>query len=166
MGAGAWCTTPLLYHQERYSWVYAKGRERKEHGKRVVCDKRDRDITCVFCRDLVLYKKICLKEVKVGEKLFQRKLLSRLSHKVCRLLSSYYTAHQGEISSRFSKTIRNHKISIETFWPYLPSQILDSVFREYPLGQSQENVPGAFWQIPPWQRRGSSRHSSISNEKS
>ena len=77
-----------------------------------------------------------------------------------------HTAHQGEISSRFSKTIRNQKISIETFSPYLPSQILDSVFREYPFGQSQENVPGTFWQIPPWQRRGSSRHSSISNEKS
>ena len=47
-----WCTTPLLYHPERYSWVYAKGRERKEDGKIVVCDKRDRDITCVFCCDL------------------------------------------------------------------------------------------------------------------
>ena len=34
-----------------------------------------------------VYKKICLKEVKFGENLFQSKLLSRLSHKLCRLLS-------------------------------------------------------------------------------
>ena len=47
-----WCTTPLLYHPERYSWVYATGRERKEDGKTLVCDKRDRAITYVFCRDL------------------------------------------------------------------------------------------------------------------
>ena len=61
-----------------------------------VCDKLDRAITCMLCRDLHLalmfscfYKKICLKESdQFGEKLFQTKLLSRLSHKVCRLLSS------------------------------------------------------------------------------
>ena len=51
-----WCTTPLLYHPERYSWIYATGRERKEDGKTLVCDKRDRAITCAFCRDLVLFK--------------------------------------------------------------------------------------------------------------
>ena len=56
-------------------------------------DKRDRAITCVFRRDLYLTlmfsglcKKICY--VKFGEKLFQTKLLSRLSHKVCCLDSS------------------------------------------------------------------------------
>ena len=50
-------------------------------------------ITCVLCRDLhltlmfsCLYKKICLKE-SFGGKIFQTKLLSRLSHKVCCLLS-------------------------------------------------------------------------------
>ena len=60
-----------------------------------VCDKLDRAITCVFCRDLHLalmfscvYKKICLRKVMFGGKLFQTKSLSRLSHKVCRLLSS------------------------------------------------------------------------------
>ena len=31
-----WCTTPLLYHPERYSWVYSIGRERKEDGKTLV----------------------------------------------------------------------------------------------------------------------------------
>ena len=58
-----------------------------------VCNKRDRTITCVLCRDLHLtlkfsglYKKICLKE-SFGGKIFQTKLLSRLSHKVCCLLS-------------------------------------------------------------------------------
>ena len=51
-----------------------------------VCDKCNRAITCMLCRDLHsalmfsgFYKKICLKESD---------LLSRLSHKVCRLLSS------------------------------------------------------------------------------
>ena len=60
-----------------------------------VCDKRDRAITCILCRDLHLalmfscfYKKICLKESENWRKFFQTKLLSRLSHKVCRLLSS------------------------------------------------------------------------------
>ena len=62
--------------------------------KTLVCDERDRVITCVFCRDLFyltlkfsgLYKNVCL--VKIGEKLFQTKLLSSLSHKTFRLLSS------------------------------------------------------------------------------
>ena len=60
-----------------------------------VCDKRDRAITCMLCRDLHsalmfsgFYKKICLKESDGCEKLFQTNLLSWLSHKVCRLLSS------------------------------------------------------------------------------
>ena len=51
-------------------------------------------ITCVLCRDLQLtlmfsglYNKIRLKE-RFGGKVFQTKLLSRLSHKVCCLLSS------------------------------------------------------------------------------
>ena len=60
-----------------------------------VCDKLDRAITCMLCRDLHLalmfscfYKKICLKESEVWRKVISTKLLSRLSHKVCRLLSS------------------------------------------------------------------------------
>ena len=62
----------------------------------LVCDKCDRAITYVFCRDLHLTlmfsvffaKKICFKKVKFGKKLFRTKLLYRLSHKVCRLLPS------------------------------------------------------------------------------
>ena len=62
--------------------------------KITVCEKRDRAITCLLCSDLHLtlkfsglYKKIYLKE-RFGGKIFQTKLLSRLSHKVCCLLSS------------------------------------------------------------------------------
>ena len=63
----------------------------------LVRDKRDRAITCVFCRNLhltliiyclVFYKKICLKEGEVWRKVFSNKLLSHLSRKVCHLLSS------------------------------------------------------------------------------
>ena len=57
-----------------------------------VCDKLDRAITCMLCRDLHLalmfscfYKKICLKESDVWRKVIPN---TRLSHKVCRLLSS------------------------------------------------------------------------------
>ena len=35
-----------------------------------------------------MYKKICLKEGEIWQNVFQTKLLSRLSRKVCRLLSS------------------------------------------------------------------------------
>ena len=48
------------------------GRQEEEDGKMFVCDKRDRAITCMLCRDLHLalmfscfYKKICLKESDV-----------------------------------------------------------------------------------------------------
>ena len=61
---------------------------------KLLCDKRDRAITCLLCRDLHLTlkfsglcKKICLKE-RFGGKIFQTKLFSRLSHKVCCFLSS------------------------------------------------------------------------------
>ena len=47
-----------------------------------VCDKRDRAITCVFCRDLHLalmfccvYKKICLKESDVWRKVISNKIV-------------------------------------------------------------------------------------------
>ena len=60
------------------------------------CDKCDRAINCVFCRGLpislmfsgLLKKRSVQRKVKFGGKFFQPKLLSRLSHKVCRLLSS------------------------------------------------------------------------------
>ena len=55
----------------------------------------------MLCRDLHLtlmfsglYKEICLREREVWRKLFQTKLLSRLSHKVCRLLSSPVLLHK------------------------------------------------------------------------
>ena len=37
---------------------------------------------------LLFYKKICFRNVKFGGRFFQTKLLSRLSHNVCRRLSS------------------------------------------------------------------------------
>ena len=47
-----------------------------------LCDKRDRAITCVFCRDLHLalmfscvYKKICLKESDVWRKVISNKIV-------------------------------------------------------------------------------------------
>ena len=58
-------------------------------------DKRDRAVAFVFRRDLHLillccglFQKICLKEGKGWWKFFSNMLLSRLSHKVRRLLSS------------------------------------------------------------------------------
>ena len=46
-----------------------------------MCDKRDRAITCVFCRDLHLklkfpglYKNICLKESEVWRKVVSNKI--------------------------------------------------------------------------------------------
>ena len=35
-------------------WVYATGLQKEEDGKTLVCDKRDRAVTCVFCCDLHL----------------------------------------------------------------------------------------------------------------
>ena len=47
-----------------------------------VCDKRDRAITCMLCRDLHLalmfscfYKKICLKESDVWRKVIPNKIV-------------------------------------------------------------------------------------------
>ena len=62
----------------------------------LLCYKSDRAITYGFCRDLhlifmfsgLLQKRSVSRKVKFGEKLFQTKLLSHLSNKVCRLLSS------------------------------------------------------------------------------
>ena len=62
-----------------------------------MCDKHDRAITCVFfSADTVninvfwsFTKRSVKRKVKFGEKLFQTKLLSRLSHKAYRLLCSH-----------------------------------------------------------------------------
>ena len=48
--------------------------EELEDGKTLVCDKRDRAITCAFCRDLVLYRKMCLKENEVWRKVVSNKI--------------------------------------------------------------------------------------------
>ena len=62
-----------------------------------MCDKRDSPITYVFGGDLhlcycflVFYMKTCLKESEVRRKSFSSKIIVtlRLSHKVCRLLST------------------------------------------------------------------------------
>ena len=57
------------------------GRQEEEDGKTLVRDKRDRAITWECCRGLPL-------SLMFSGLFFQTKLLSRLSHKVCRLLSS------------------------------------------------------------------------------
>ena len=87
----------------------------------LLCDKRDWAITGVFCRDLHLKlmfsglcKKIRFKENKVGEKLFQTKLLSRLSHKVCRLRSSPVMLHK--FSNIKSENVRLYVESISTLF--------------------------------------------------
>ena len=59
------------------------------------CDKRDRTITCVFVAKfnkyncvLIFTKRSFKRKLKFGGNCFQTKLLSRLSHKVFRLLPS------------------------------------------------------------------------------
>ena len=68
----------------------------EEDGKALVCDKRDRAFTDMFCCDhhltlcfLVFHKHTCLKKGEVGQKFVQTNLLSRLSHKVYRLPFSF-----------------------------------------------------------------------------
>ena len=53
-------------------------------------DKRDRVVTCVFCRDyhLMFFYGLLQKDLFKGGCSFQTKLMSRLSHKICRLFSS------------------------------------------------------------------------------
>ena len=64
------------------SRVYATGLQQEEDAKTLECDKRDRVITCVFCRDLhlnkfflVFYNKICLKEGEAWRKVFSYKIV-------------------------------------------------------------------------------------------
>ena len=106
-----WCSkqkvvnqSERLKHRSRFlkaplvisEFTLQEGRKKKEDGKTLVRDESDKAITCVLCRYLHLtlmfsgrFTKISVqRKVKFGEELFQTKLLSRLSHKVCRLLSS------------------------------------------------------------------------------
>ena len=60
-----------------------------------VCDKLDRAITCMLCRDLhvalmfsCFYKKICLKESDVWRKVISNKIVVTVLTQGCRLLSS------------------------------------------------------------------------------
>ena len=55
---------------------------RKKRTAKCLCDKRDRVITCMLCRDLHLaliiscfYKKICLKESDVWRKVISNKIV-------------------------------------------------------------------------------------------
>ena len=41
------------------SEFFATGQQEEEDGKTLVCDKRDRAITCAFCRDLHLTLMFC-----------------------------------------------------------------------------------------------------------
>ena len=61
------------------------GRQTEEDGKTLVCDKHDRAITCVLCRDphktLIfsgLCKNICLKESEVWRKVISNKIIVTL----------------------------------------------------------------------------------------
>ena len=86
----------LTYHKWPTSiffwqyWIYATWRQKKEDGKTLVCDKRDRSITYVFCCNVFwsFAKRPVYRKGKFGGKVFRTRLLSRLLHKVCRLLSS------------------------------------------------------------------------------
>ena len=58
------------------------GRQEEEKGKTLVCDKRDKAITCILCRDLHLalifcglFKTICLKESEVWRKVISNKIV-------------------------------------------------------------------------------------------
>ena len=69
-----------------------------------VCDKRDRAITCMLCRDLHLalmfscfYKKICLKESDVWRKVISNKIVVTV---VTQGLPSSFLSGPG---ARFSK---------------------------------------------------------------
>ena len=67
----------------------------KKRTAKCLCDKRDRTITCVFVAKfnkyncvLIFTKRSFKRKLKFGGNCFQTKLLSRLSHKVFRLLPS------------------------------------------------------------------------------
>ena len=69
--------------------------QRRGRQNACVCDKRDRTITCVFVAKfnkyncvLIFTKRSFKRKLKFGGNCFQTELLSRLSHKVFRLLPS------------------------------------------------------------------------------
>ena len=43
------CMRPVFYSDHSQKWGYATGRHEEGDGKTLVCDKRDRAISCVFC---------------------------------------------------------------------------------------------------------------------
>ena len=65
----------FLSSSREWQWGYATGRQKEEDGKTLVCDKRDKAITCVLCRDHVFWSlqkdMFKARKVKFGEKLFQ-----------------------------------------------------------------------------------------------
>ena len=79
-------------------WVYATGRQKEEDGKTFVCDKRDRAITCMFCRDRhvtlmisgLLQKDLFKRRWSLAERFFKqyRDVTFVSQYKVCRLRSS------------------------------------------------------------------------------
>ena len=60
----------------------------QQDGRRKRKQITDFHLRLIFSFFFFFYKKICLKESEVWRKVIQTKLLSRLSHKVCRLLPS------------------------------------------------------------------------------
>ena len=92
----------MAYTEFKDHWILTSVSLRNKTAKHV-CGKRDRAITCVFCRDFHLTqskgewainnnmfwsfaKRSVKRRVNFGGKIFQT--ISRSSHKICRLLSS------------------------------------------------------------------------------
>ena len=59
---------------------------------------------------LLFYKKICFRNVKFGKRFFQKKLLSRLSHKVCRRLSSPVLLRKFTIVRVLRQRVKSYKV--------------------------------------------------------
>ena len=76
---------PFLPWQYAPQWVYATGRIEEEDGKTLECDKHDRVIMWVFCRDLhftlmflVFHKKSWLRKREVWRKFISNKIIVTL----------------------------------------------------------------------------------------
>ena len=94
-------TMPLSNAQKKTDRAYATGRQKEEDGRKFVCSKHDRAITCVFHRELhlklpcsCLLQKDLLKERWGLAGIFYTKLFSRVSDKIFRLLSSAVLLHK------------------------------------------------------------------------
>ena len=59
---------------------------------------------------LLFCKKICFRNVKFGKRFFQKKLLSRLSHKVCRRLSSPVLLRKFTIVRVLRQRVKSYKV--------------------------------------------------------